>query len=66
MFYLNHQVTLDDIMNGVTKKMKISRSRPNQYGGFSTEPKILELNIKKGWKVSSLIEYKALKIIKLL
>ena len=44
-------MTLDDIMNGVTKKMKISRTRPNQYGGFGTEPKVLELKIKKGWKV---------------
>uniref|UniRef100_A0A3P8VTG5 DnaJ heat shock protein family (Hsp40) member B1b n=1 Tax=Cynoglossus semilaevis TaxID=244447 RepID=A0A3P8VTG5_CYNSE len=52
------QVTIDEILAGCTKKMKISRKRLNPDGRtLRTEDKILELQIKKGWKEGTKITF---------
>lgn len=51
-------VSLEDILNGSTKKMKISRKRLNPDGRTShSEDKILEVQIKKGWKEGTKITF---------
>lgn len=52
------QVPLEDILSGSTKKMKISRKRLNPDGRTSRpEDKILEVQIKKGWKEGTKITF---------
>ncbi|KAI3352921.1 hypothetical protein L3Q82_019502, partial [Scortum barcoo] len=51
-------VTLEDVLTGCTKKMKISRKRLNPDGRtIRTEDKILEVQIKKGWKEGTKITF---------
>lgn len=46
------KVSMEDILKGCTKKMKITRKRLNNDGVTTrSEDKILEIDIKKGWKV---------------
>lgn len=46
------KVSLEDILTGCTKKMKITKKRLNQDGSSTrNEDKILNFEIKKGWKV---------------
>ncbi|XP_028999501.1 dnaJ homolog subfamily B member 1b [Betta splendens] len=52
------RVTLEEVLSGCTKKMKISRKRLNPDGRTTrTEEKILEVNIKKGWKEGTKITF---------
>uniref|UniRef100_A0A3B4ZQI4 DnaJ homolog subfamily B member 1-like n=1 Tax=Stegastes partitus TaxID=144197 RepID=A0A3B4ZQI4_9TELE len=52
------QVTLEEVLSGCTKKMKISRKRLNPDGrSIRTEDKILEVQIKKGWKEGTKITF---------
>uniref|UniRef100_A0A3P9MIX9 J domain-containing protein n=1 Tax=Oryzias latipes TaxID=8090 RepID=A0A3P9MIX9_ORYLA len=52
------RVTLEEVLNGCTKKMKISRKRLNPDGqSVRTEEKILEVQIKKGWKEGTKITF---------
>lgn len=52
------QVSLEEILNGCTKKMKISRKRLNPDGRSArSEDKILEVQIKKGWKEGTKITF---------
>lgn len=52
------QVALEEILSGSTKKMKISRKRLNPDGrSIQTEDKILEVQIKKGWKAGTKITF---------
>lgn len=52
------QVTLEEVLSGCTKKMKISRKRLNPNGQTTrTEEKILEVQIKKGWKEGTKITF---------
>lgn len=52
------QVSLEEILNGCTKKMKISRKRLNPDGRTTrSEEKILEVQIKKGWKEGTKITF---------
>nr|XP_046263191.1 dnaJ homolog subfamily B member 1b [Scatophagus argus] len=52
------QVSLEEILSGCTKKMKISRKRLNPDGRtVRTEDKILEVQIKKGWKEGTKITF---------
>ncbi|TNM85402.1 hypothetical protein fugu_007673 [Takifugu bimaculatus] len=52
------QVSLEEILNGCTKKMKISRKRLNPDGRSArAEDKILEVQIKKGWKEGTKITF---------
>lgn len=52
------QVTLEEVLSGCTKKMKISRKRLNPDGRSTRkEDKILEVQIKKGWKEGTKITF---------
>lgn len=52
------QVTLEDVLLGCTKKMKISRKRLNpDRQTVHIEDKILEVQIKKGWKEGTKITF---------
>jgi len=51
IFVVHLQVSLEDINNGVTKRMKITRKRLHPNGSYMDEDKILTIEIKKGWKV---------------
>lgn len=52
------QVTLEEVLAGCTKKMKISRKRLNPDGRtIRREDKILEVQIKKGWKEGTKITF---------
>nr|XP_020511666.1 dnaJ homolog subfamily B member 1-like [Labrus bergylta] len=52
------QVTLEEVLSGCTKKMKISRKRLNpDRRTVRTEDKILEVQIKKGWKEGTKITF---------
>ncbi|XP_071360135.1 dnaJ homolog subfamily B member 1b [Trachinotus anak] len=52
------RVTLEEVLTGCTKKMKISRKRLNPDGRtVRTEDKILEVQIKKGWKEGTKITF---------
>lgn len=52
------RVTLEEVLLGCTKKMKISRKRLNPDGRtLRTEDKILEVQIKKGWKEGTKITF---------
>lgn len=52
------QVSLEEILNGCTKKMKISRKRLNPDGRSTrAEDKVLEVQIKKGWKEGTKITF---------
>lgn len=52
-------LTLEEIMNGCTKKMKITRQvvNPDQKS-VRLEEKILSINVKKGWKEGTKITFK--------
>lgn len=52
------KVSLEEVLYGCTKKMKISRKRLNPDGRTTrTEQKILEVQIKKGWKEGTKITF---------
>lgn len=51
-FTIKLPVSLDDLYNGTTKKMKITRKR-----GMGSEEKILSVNIKPGWKAGTKVTY---------
>lgn len=52
------RVSLEEVLAGCTKKMKISRKRLNHDGRtVRTEDKILEVQIKKGWKEGTKITF---------
>ncbi len=52
------KVSLEEVLSGCTKKMKISRKRLNPDGrSLRMEDKILELQIKKGWKEGTKITF---------
>ncbi|GLD60849.1 dnaJ homolog subfamily B member 1 [Lates japonicus] len=52
------RVTLEEVLSGCTKRMKISRKRLNPDGrSVKTEDKILEVQIKKGWKEGTKITF---------
>ncbi|XP_038163284.1 dnaJ homolog subfamily B member 1b [Cyprinodon tularosa] len=52
------RVSLEEVLNGCTKKMKISRKRLNPDGRTTrSEEKILEVQIKKGWKEGTKITF---------
>ncbi|KAL0202565.1 hypothetical protein M9458_000583, partial [Cirrhinus mrigala] len=52
------KVSLDEVLTGCTKKMKISRKRLNPDGRTTrTEDKILTVEVKKGWKEGTKITF---------
>ncbi|KAJ9581163.1 hypothetical protein L9F63_023668, partial [Diploptera punctata] len=50
-------VTLEDIMRGCTKKMKISRRVLQPDGSARKEDKVLTINVKPGWKAGTKITF---------
>ncbi|KAJ1524469.1 hypothetical protein ONE63_010965 [Megalurothrips usitatus] len=50
-------VTLEDILKGCTKKMKISRRVLQQDGSSRKEDKVLTINAKPGWKAGTKITF---------
>ncbi|XP_037548336.1 dnaJ homolog subfamily B member 5 [Nematolebias whitei] len=51
-------VTLDDVMQGCTKQVKITRSRLNPDGrSLRSEEKVLNVVVKKGWKAGTRITF---------
>lgn len=50
-------VTLDEVLHGSLKKMKISRMVMQSDGSARKEEKILQINIKPGWKSGTKITF---------
>jgi len=50
-------VSLEDIARGVQKKMKISRRIYDESGGSRSEEKVLQINIKPGWKAGTKVTF---------
>lgn len=50
-------VSLDDILKGCTKKMKISRKVMQSDGSVKKEDKLLTVNVKPGWKAGTKITF---------
>ena len=50
-------VSLEDIMKGCTKKMKISRKVLQADGSTRKEDKVLTINVKPGWKAGTKITF---------
>ena len=50
-------VSLEDLMNGCTKKMKISRKIFSADGSSSAEDKILPVMVKPGWKAGTKVTF---------
>lgn len=51
-------VSLEELYKGTHKKMKIKRKTFDQYGGRNVEDKILEMDIKPGYKAGTKIKFK--------
>ena len=50
-------VSLEELVSGCTKKMKISRKVYDERGTFMNEEKILTVNVKPGWKAGTKITF---------
>ena len=50
-------VSLEDILRGCTKKMKISRRVVQSDGSTRKEDKVLTINVKPGWKAGTKITF---------
>ena len=50
-------VSLEDLMTGCTKRMKISKRIFQADGGYRTEEKILDVPVKAGWKSGTKITF---------
>jgi len=50
-------VTLEDILHGTEKKMKISRKVYGEDGTVRVEDKVLKINVKPGWKSGTKITF---------
>lgn len=50
-------VSLEELLSGCTKKMKISRKFYDERGSFTNEEKILTVNVKPGWKAGTKITF---------
>ncbi|KAJ7391403.1 DnaJ sub B member 5 [Desmophyllum pertusum] len=50
-------VSLEDLVSGCTKKMKISRKDLDERGISRNEEKILTVNVKPGWKAGTKITF---------
>jgi len=50
-------VSLEDISKGVVKKMKISRRVYEETGEVKMEEKVLQINVKPGWKAGTKVTF---------
>lgn len=51
------QCSLEDLFNGVTKKMKITKTLMDPSGKTAQTEKILQIDVKKGWKEGTKITF---------
>jgi len=50
-------VSLEDIAKGVQKKMKIVKRIYDESGGSRSEEKVLQINVKPGWKAGTKVTF---------
>jgi len=50
-------VSLEDLVKGVEKKMRISRKVYNEDGSVGTEDKVLKIDVKPGWKAGTKVTF---------
>ncbi|XP_068191632.1 dnaJ homolog subfamily B member 5 [Antennarius striatus] len=50
-------VTLEEVMHGCTKHVKVTRSRRHADGGVRPEEKVLNVVVKKGWRAGTRITF---------
>lgn len=50
-------ISLEDLYTGVTKKMKITKTRTDERGNVESIPKIIEIPIKRGYKGGTKLTY---------
>ena len=51
-------LTLEEVLKGCVKKMKITRKVPNPDGStFKKEDKVLTINVKPGWKAGTKVTF---------
>ena len=50
-------VSLEDVCKGVQKKMKISKRVYDESGGSRLEEKVLQINVKPGWKAGTKVTF---------
>jgi DnaJ-class molecular chaperone len=53
----NLELSLEELMTGVTKKMKITRNIVHSSGRATREDKVLTINVKPGWKAGTKITF---------
>ena len=51
-------ISLRDIYSGVTKKLKITKRIVSDNGSVTTSDKVVEVNIKPGWKAGTKITFR--------
>lgn len=51
------EVSLEEIATGCTKKLKIRRKINDERGRFTEEERLVEINIKPGWKAGTKVTY---------
>ncbi|KAJ2896565.1 Molecular chaperone (DnaJ super) [Coemansia aciculifera] len=49
--------TLEELYNGCTKKLKVTRQQPGPSGTQSTSEKVLQVDVKPGWKAGTKIRF---------
>ncbi|KAI8324979.1 DnaJ-domain-containing protein [Martensiomyces pterosporus] len=49
--------TLEELYNGCTKKLKVTRRSPSHTGGLATTEKVLQIDVKPGWKAGTKIRF---------
>jgi len=50
-------LSLEDLYRGVTKKMKITRNRFNDHGDIAPTSKVVEIDVKAGWKAGTKLTF---------
>ncbi|KAI4897090.1 hypothetical protein NFI96_021406 [Prochilodus magdalenae] len=51
------QVSLEDILTGVTKRVKVTRLRQTDKNTLQPEERVLDVEVKKGWKEGTKITF---------
>jgi len=49
--------TLEELYNGATKRIRVTRKRVGSDGKAKSEPKILEIKVKPGWKAGTSVTF---------
>ncbi|KAF4076966.1 hypothetical protein AMELA_G00202800 [Ameiurus melas] len=50
-------VSLEDILTGVTKRVKVTRRRPTDKNVLQPEERVIDVEVKKGWKEGTKITF---------